>query len=498
MSSTPPPPAAPAAYQADFTRKWWIMLSVAMGTFMSTIDGSIVNIALPTLEEELHTSFATVQWVVVSYLLVITSLMLGIARLADMIGKKRIYLSGMAVFTAASLLCGVAPSIGFLIGFRALQGIGAAMIQALGIAIVTENFPRTERGRALGIMGTVVSLGISLGPTLGGLLIGTIGWRAIFLVNLPVGIAGLLLARRNVPDWRPPGGQRFDWLGALLMFSTLVALALGLTFGPDAGWDSPAIRGLLGSAALGLIVFILVEARLPQPMIDLRLFRDPLFSISLLTGLMVFVVISGQFVLPFYLELVKGYAPQQVGLFLTAVPVSLGLTAPIAGALSDRYGSRGITILGLIVVAFACYSISTLNEDMSTPGYFIRLLPLGLGAGLFQSPNNSAIMGSAPHERLGVASGLLALSRTLGQVTGIPLLGAIFASQVLHTADLPSGVDVTDAPPWAIVQGIETTFLVTGGVIIVGIGLAVLAFTLERRRKQAERRLAALPDQPHA
>jgi len=466
----------------DTSRKWWVLLSVAMGIFLSTIDGSIVNVALPTLEEALDTSFATVQWVVVSYLLVVTSMMLGVARLGDMIGKKKIYMTGMAVFTTASVLCGLAPSAGYLIAFRALQGAGAAMMQALGIAIITEAFPRSERGRALGISGTVVSLGISLGPTLGGVLIGGVGWRAIFLVNLPVGVIGLAMVRRFVPDWHPPGGQRFDAIGAVMMFATLVTLALGLTFGPTTGWDDPAILALLAGAVAGLVVFLIVEARRNQPMVDLRLFRDPIFSISLLTGLMVFIIIAGMFVLPFYLELVKGFGPQRVGLYLTVVPAALGLTAPVAGALSDRYGSRGISLLGLVVLVGACFAVASLDADTSTLGYIARLLPLGLGAGLFQSPNNSAIMGAAPRERLGVASGLLALSRTMGQVTGIPLIGAIFASRVLSVADLPASVDVTDAPPWAIVEGIQTAFTAGAGVIAVGVVLSAIAYRLHRQR----------------
>lgn len=481
------PATSPPQPVADPSRKWWVLLSVAMGIFLSTIDGSIVNISLPTLEKAFNTSFATVQWVVVSYLLVVTSLMLGVARLADMIGKRRIYLTGMVVFTVGSLLCGVAPAIGFLIGFRAFQGLGAVMMQALGMAIVTEAFPASERGRALGITGTIVSLGISIGPTLGGLLIGTVGWRWIFLVNLPVGVVGLWLARRYIPDWRPPGGQRFDVAGALLLFTTLVCLALGLTFGPTRGWDNPVIAALLAGSAAGFAVFLLVQTRLRQPMVDLRLFRDPLFSLSLLTGLLVFMVNAGLFVMPFYLERVKGYDPQHVGLFLLVVPVALGLTAPVAGSLSDRYGSRGISLIGLLIVVGACLSIASLDTDTSAIGYILRLLPLGLGAGMFQSPNNSAIMGLAPRHRLGMASGLLSLSRTMGQVTGIPLMGALFASRVLAVADLPAGVDASEAPPWAIVAGLQHTFGTAALVIGLAVALAAVAFRINWRRTHPQR-----------
>lgn len=471
----------------DYSQKWWVLLSVAMGIFLSTIDGSIVNVALPTLQEVFHASFATVQWVVVSYLLVVTSLMLGVARLADMIGKRRIYLTGMVLFTLGSLLCGIAPSIGFLIGFRAFQGLGAVMLQALGMAIVTEAFPPAERGRALGITGTIVSVGISIGPTIGGVLIGAAGWRWIFLVNLPVGIVGFWLARRYIPDWRPPGGQRFDGLGAALLFVALISLATGLTFGPTRGWHSPEIAALLIAALAGFLIFVGLEMRLREPMVDLSLFRDSLFSISLLTGFLVFLVFGGLFIMPFYLERVKGYDPQQVGLFLVVVPVAVGVTAPFAGALSDRYGSRGISLLGLLIVAGACLSVASLDEDTSAAGYIVRLLPLGLGQGLFQSPNNSAIMGAAPRERLGIASGLLSLSRTMGQVTGLPLMGALFASRVLSLSNLPPGMDASDGPPWAIVEGLQFAFGVAAIVIGVAVALAAIGFRINRRRAHLAR-----------
>jgi MFS family permease len=331
-------------------------------------------------------------------------------------------------------------------------------------------------------MGTVVSVGISVGPTVGGLLIGTVGWRAIFLVNLPVGMVGLILVRRFVPDWRPPGGQRFDIWGAAILLAALIMLSLGLTFGPQTGWGSTRIEALLTGAAVGFVVFVIVEARIDQPMVDLRLFRDALFSVSLLTGFMVFVVIAGMFVMPFYLERVKGFSTAETGLLLTVVPAALGLVAPVAGSLSDRYGSRGISLIGLVIIVGACFSIATLKENTSTLGYIIHLLPIGLGAGLFQSPNNSAIMGAAPREQLGVVSGLLSLSRTFGQVTGLPLIGAIYASRVLAVADLGKGVDAGDAPPWAIVEGIETAFLAGAVLITVAVLLAGYAFVIDRRR----------------
>jgi EmrB/QacA subfamily drug resistance transporter len=469
----------------DYSRKWWVLASVSTGTFLSTIDGSIVNVALPTLEEELHTNFATVQWVVVAYLLVLTALMLGVARLGDMIGKKKIYLSGMVIFTTASLLCGMSPSIGALIGFRVIQGTGAVMIQALGMGLVTEAFPSSERGRALGIIGTVVSIGISIGPTAGGVLIGTVGWRSIFLVNLPVGITGFFMVRRFVPEWRPPGGQRFDVWGAAIMLVTLIMLALGLTFGPDTGWGSFSILALLIGSGIGFLIFVIVEARIDQPMVDLRLFHDSLFSVSLLTGFMVFMVIAGMFILPFYLERVKGFDTQETGLLLTVFPAALGVLAPVAGALSDRYGPRGISLIGLAIFGGSCLTMAALKESSSTWQYILYLLPVGIGAGIFQSPNNSAIMGAASREQLGVVSGLLSLSRNFGQVTGLPLIGAIYASRVLSVAHVNPGttMDAGEAPPWAIVAGLHTAFVASAVLIGIGVLLAAYAFVIDWRRR---------------
>jgi MFS family permease len=220
-------------------------------------------------------------------------------------------------------------------------------------------------------------------------------------------------------------------------------------------------------------------------MVDLRLFRDSLFSVSLLTGFMVFVVIAGMFILPFYLERVKGYDTQETGLLLTVFPVALGLLAPVAGVLSDRYGPRGISLIGLAIFGGACLSMAALKESTSVWQYTLYLLPVGIGAGIFQSPNNSAIMGAAPREQLGVVSGLLSLSRTFGQVTGLPLIGAIYASRVLSVSHVSPGtsMDAGEAPPWAIVQGLHTAFIASAVLIAVGVLLAGYAFVVDWRRR---------------
>jgi EmrB/QacA subfamily drug resistance transporter len=274
-----------------------------MGVFLATIDGSIVNISLPTLVSSFQTDFALVQWVVLAYLLTVTTLMLGVGRLADIYGKKPIYTTGFIVFTVGSVLCGLSPTIYNLIGFRVLQAVGAAMIMALGMAITTEAFPPSERGRALGISGTIVSVGIAVGPTLGGLIVKNLSWHWIFFVNLPVGIIGTWMVVRYVPAFKPPGGQRFDYPGALTLFASLLSLLLALTLGQRNGFGDRTVLLLAGAWIFFLVTFIFIELRTDQPMIDLRLFRSSLFSVSLATGLIIFICLAGTLILmPFYAE----------------------------------------------------------------------------------------------------------------------------------------------------------------------------------------------------
>ena len=465
-------------------QKWWAMFGVGLGVLMFTLDTSIVNIALPTLVKVFHTNFATIQWVVVSYLLVITAAVLGAARFGDIIGKKKLYLGGLMLFTLSSLLCGLSPSVGWLIAFRTLQGMGAVMISALGAAIVTEVFPASERGKALGIIGAVVSLGIALGPSVGGLLISLSDWRLIFLVNVPIGIFASFVVSRNISASRvTAANEAFDWWGAVTMTLILICFSLGMTNGQNQGFTDASTLGLLAIAAIGLVGFLALEMRLKQPMLDLKLFRNLYFSISLLTGVLVFLVIAGMLlILPFFLELVMGLSTQHAGLLLAVSPIISGIVAPLSGNLSDRFGSRRISLAGLLIMSVACFLISTFHPQMTDLDYILRIAPLGIGLGMFQSPNNSAILGGVPPERLGIASGLLSLSRTLGQTIGLPVLGAIFGAISLAAAGTVGGLDVTHAPPDALVAGVRGTFHIATAIMLVAAGLTATLWQMERRR----------------
>lgn len=462
-----------ATRQSQPISKWYIMASVAMGTFLATIDGSIVNVALPTLAKELNVEFSTVEWVVLAYLLTVTTLILGVGRLADMIGKKKIYASGFVIFTLGSMLCGSADQIGLLIAFRVLQGFGAAMMMALGAAIVTEAFPATERGKALGIMGSVVSIGVIIGPTIGGILLEATSWHWLFFVNVPIGIIGVIMVLKFVPAIRPPGGERFDFLGAAVLFACLFALLLGLSLSQELGFAHLQVSGLLALSAVFLALFIFLELRNHQPMIELRLFKNALLSVNLVTGFLVFIAGAGtNLILPFYLQSILNFSPRDAGLLLGVVPLVIGVIAPLAGQISDRIGPRPLTAIGLAILSLGYLAVSTLSTDTQAWGYALRFLPIGVGLGLFQSPNNSAVMGTAPKNRLGIVSGLLSITRTLGQTAGIAILGAVWAGQVgLYAGNLMVNGDATHAPVVAQVAGLHDT-------IILVVGLLFFAFLL--------------------
>ncbi|MET0832048.1 MAG: DHA2 family efflux MFS transporter permease subunit [Acidimicrobiia bacterium] len=474
---------ARAAHPVDYSRKWFVMAAIAMGIFLGTIDGSIVNAALPTLETEFGTNFAAVQWIVLGYLLVLATLTMGVGRLGDMRGKRPIYTAGFAVFTVASTLCGLAPGIGWLIGFRIVQGIGSAMIFALGFAILTEAFPASERGRALGLAGTLVSIGVALGPALGGLIIDTLSWRWIFLVNLPIGIVGTWTAWRFVPDVEPPGGQRFDFVGAAAFGAALLAMMLGLTLAQELGFGDALVVGLTVLAVAALVAFVSIERRVAHPMIDLTLFSNRLLSANLVSGWLVFVALAGFLVLaPFYLQDVLGYDTRTMGLLLAAAPIALGVVSPISGAISDRVGPRPVLVTGLGVLVVAYLGLTTLGVDTSVRNWLLLVIPAGLGVGIFQSPNNSAVMGAVPAHRLGVTSAMLTITRIFGQIVGVTVLGTIWAARVSAYSGI---ADPTEAGPEAQVNGLTDTITVAAAALTVALLVAIWGLVTERRAARA-------------
>lgn len=465
----------------DYSRKWYVMTAVGIATSLETIDTSIVNLALPTLVRTFATDFATVQWVILAFVLTQATLMLVIGRLGDMVGKKPIFLAGFVVTAIGTILCGLAPSIGWLIAARVVQAIGVALALALSLAVATEAFPPNERGKALGIVGATVSIGIVIGPILGGFLLDRFSWRWIFLATVPMSLIGFPVAWRYLPDVRPSGRQQFDFAGALTFFVALLCFLLATTYGRSLGYRAPWILALFGGAALFGLLFLAIELRSKQPVVDPRLFQQRLFSLNLFLRLMSFVIFVGvTLLLPFYLENVLGYNPQQSGLLLITVPIAFGALAPLAGTLGDRFGNRPVALVGLLLMLLGCITATTLSEQTGASGFIWRLLPLGAGMGIFQSPNNSVIFSVVPKERMGMASSLMSVIRTLGRSTGIALVGAIWASRTLFYSGVGYTGSLTNAPVSAQLRGLQEGFWVLAAFVLLLIGLSLWDWWRER------------------
>ncbi len=469
----------------DYANKWFVLVAIAMAIFLGTIDGTMLNVALPTLVDEFETTFAVTQWVVLAYLLTQTTLILGIGRLGDMIGKKAIFSAGFGVFTVGSLLAALSPTVGYLIGARTFQALGAAMIFALGFAIITEAFPPAERGKALGITTTIASIGIMAGPIIGGVILESASWRWLFLVNIPLGIAGTLTALKFVPNTKPRGGQRFDFLGAGLFFVALLTLMLGLTSGQEIGFTNPINLALFVTAILSFVAFVVIERRIDEPMLDLSLFEDRDVSVNLITGFIDFFALGGLLVIaPFYLTDVIGLSPRTMGLVLAAIPITMGLMSPLSGSRSDRIGTRPMTVVGLAVMAVGYVVAGFVLEGATTAAaIFVIGLIVGTGVGIFHSPNNSGVLGAVPQDRLGIASGMLTVNRTTGTVMGIAVLGTLWATRTIVYA---GGGSAADAPSAAQAAAFADTMTAAAVLLIGALLLGIWAWRSQESRVESQ------------
>ena len=447
--------------QAGSRRKWLVLLAIGTGTFMSALDGSVVNTILPVVARDFHTDVATIEWVVTIYLLVVSSLLLSFGRLGDLHGHKPIYLLGFTIFIASSAVCGLAQSPLMLIGSRAVQALGGAMLFANSPAILTKSFPADERGRALGLQATMTYLGLTVGPSLGGWLTESFSWRAVFYINVPVGLLAWGLSWRFIPRDQPnAGAEQFDRAGAAVFMAGLIALLLGLNQGSTWGWTSPAILGLLSSAVILLGVFLVIERRAAAPMLDLSLFRRRTFSASTASAVLNYMcVYTVLFLLPFYLIQARSLSPAEAGAILTMQPIVMAFVAPLSGSLSDRIGARGLSVFGMAAMAIGLWLLSRLTLHSPTSDVLGALAVMGLGTGTFISPNSSALMGAAPRHRQGIAAGVLASARNVGMVLGVGLAGAVFTTVLGSSGD--------------VARAVTTSFAVTIG--LAGLGAVVAA-----------------------
>ena len=463
-----PPTLTPAAQAQQEARpatqeeppanyKWKVLLVVGSGVYMVTLDSGIVNVALPALTREFATSLLVAQWVILGYVLCITGLLLPAGRLADMVGRREVFLAGFLVFAISSALCGLAPTVGLLIAARVVQGIGGALMQANMAALLTQAFPASERGRALGMNSSIVSVGLLSGPVIGGFITEHFGWRWAFYVNVPICIVAAPTGWRLLRKSPVVHGQRFDPAGATLFLLAAVTLLLGLNQGETWGWASPAILGLLVGAIVCAAAFLWVESRVPQPTIDLSLFRNRGFSAAALSAFLSFLAISPvTLLMPFYYQLVLGLPADETGLLLVAIPATVALLAPLSGSLSDQFGSRIIASAGMAIEALGLFLLVFLPASGSPLSAALRLVVVGVGLAFFQSPNSSALFGSVPRSRLGLVGGFQALTRNLGQSLGQVVSGAVWTILVLAAAvDAPSAVQ---APAEAMMTGFRAVF----------------------------------------
>ncbi|MCG0275966.1 MAG: MFS transporter [Thermosediminibacteraceae bacterium] len=406
--------------------KYKILLAVLIGSLMGPLDGSAVNVAMPTFSKVFNAGMTTVSWVSMAYLLVLSSLLLTYGRLGDVIGYKKLFLRGMLLFTMASALCGLSPIIGFLIMARGLQAAGAGMMMAVAPAIITTTFPRHEIGRALGFNAVAVAVGLAIGPSIGGFLLNTLGWQAIFLINIPIGITGYLWAKKVIPERQSLKSAVFDIKGALLGFIFLITLLFYISKGQELGWTSVYARLLIGVSFTAFCVFLIHEKRTKDPMLDLKLFSNRTFASGNLSCLLNF---TAQYIMvfltPFYLNN-TGFSPGQVGGIMTAFPLTVLFVAPLSGMLSDKFGSLLLSSMGAFVCAIALFLMGNLGYEATAFDVIWRLMLFGVGNGLFQAPNNSAVMSSAPRDRQGVASGVLATMRNVGMVIGVAIGSGFF------------------------------------------------------------------------
>jgi EmrB/QacA subfamily drug resistance transporter len=460
----------------------WALVSLSLSMLLSSLGTSIANVGLPTLAQSFNASLQHVQWIVLAYLLATTTLIVSVGRLGDLTGRRRLLLAGISVFTVASIVCGVAPTLWLLIAARAAQGLGAAIMMALTMAFVGETVPKAQTGSAMGLLGTMSAIGTALGPTLGGLLISGLGWPAIFFVTGALGIPTLLLAQRYLPaDRRERKTDRtgFDYVGTLLLALTLAAYALAMTTGR--GSFGLLNLALLVTAIFGAVLFALAEAKAASPLIRLALFQDPLLSAGFAMSTLVTTVVMATLVVgPFYLSGAFGLDAARIGLVMSSGPIVAALTGVLAGRIVDRFGTQRMTIAGLIGMAAGASILPLVPMRFGVLGYIAPLVIITAGYALFQAANNTAVMTTSRPDQRGVISGLLNLSRNLGLITGASVMGAVFALGSATTG-------MITAHPEAVAAGMRLTFAVAAALILVALAIASVSHALSRRTVQPNR-----------
>ncbi|MFE3451268.1 MFS transporter [Nonomuraea sp. NPDC059194] len=466
-SATPPGIEPQQTSPAHRPSPAWVLTALSLSMLLPSLGTSIANVGLPNMAVAFDAAFNEVQWVVIAYLLAITTLIVGVGRLGDLAGRRRLLLTGIAVFTLATLLCALAPNVPLLVAARALQGVGAACMMALTMAFVGETVPKDRTGSVMGLLGTMSAVGTALGPSLGGVLIAVFGWRAIFLAGVPLGLLALALTFRVLPDSAPAAAsarRRFDTVGTALLAITLGAYALAMTIEGNS-FGRLAI-GLLVASGAGLALFVITERRVSSPLLTLSMFRDPVLAGGLTTSALVSAVMMATLVVgPFHLALALGLGPAFVGLAMSAGPAVSALAGVPAGRATDRFGAETMVVVGLCGIIGGTIMLSLIPIAAGVIGYVLPLVAVTAGYALFQAANNTAVMKDALPTQRGLVSGMLNLSRNLGLMTGASVMGAVFAFAAGTS-------DVTTAASAEVARGTHWTFAVAA--LLVSCGLAVV------------------------
>lgn len=460
--------ALPAGLRSPAPNRWLVLANVSLGTFMSTLDSSIANVALPTMSRELSAPVHLIQWVLTAYLLTICATLPIMGKLSDLWGRTRVYQFGFLLFAFGSALCGMSHSLAMLVGARVAQALGAACLMSNSQAIVAQTFTSGERGRAMGIIGTVVSLGSLTGPGIGGILVEHFGWPTIFWINVPIGVLAFLAGLAILPKDSASRREPFDYAGSGLFIVGMIAFLYTLSNAQDWGWSSPAaIAGFAGSLAV-LAVFYLWERRTRHPMLDFGLYRIPAFALGNLTALLVFAAnFFTTVMMPFFMENVLSLSVANTGYMMMVYPMTMAVVAPLSGYLSDRMGSKLLTTAGLLAMlaGFAC--LLTLSAGTGLPLLALYLALFGMGSGLFQSPNNASVMGAVPASKLGSAGGLNALARNVGMVLGTSVSVSLYATGLHHYG----GVGTPD--PHAMTSALRIVFASGGAVCALALAVSL-------------------------
>ncbi len=456
------------------------LLPLSAAVLLSSLGTSIANVALPTFATAFGAPFQAVQWVSIAYLLAMTALIVAAGRLGDMYGRRKLLLTGLAIFSAASVLASVAPGLEFLIAARAIQGVGAALMMSLGMALVSESVPAEQTGSAMGLLGTMSAVGTALGPTLGGLMIDLWGWQSIFLINVPAGVIAFVLVQMHVPKRTVDGTAKtgLDVPGLLTLTATLATYALSMTIGRDHfGMGNLAMLVLV---VIGIATFVLIEQQAKMPLVPLRLLKGRGLSVGLFTNMVVSTVLMSTLVVgPFYLSIALGLKAAVVGLVMSIGPILSAVTGVPAGRLVDRFGGWRVAIFGLFGILLGCGLLVALPATLGVAGYVGPIALTTVSYALFQAANNTAIMKDVAPQDRGVTSGLLNLSRNLGLITGTSVMGAVFALGV-------GASDLVAAGSQAVAGGMHLAFTVSTALVVVALLAAGLNLSLAMRTASSQ------------